>query len=404
MASNYQKIAEKNVKEYGENLEYRYNCVDYYDDNTHFVDELIQNADDSGSSCLVLQLDSDALTVWNNGDPFNKNDVRGICSIGLSDKDLTSIGTFGIGFKSVYNYTDLPEIYSEDERFRIRAVVEPEGIQETPPEIERLIENGNIVFRLPFIKDMITEDEVGRLNERLCELSNERPLLFLRRLERVEWENKQGGEKGVYSCLRRPYEKIQDASKSMSVKLVKLTASLNGSDSSSEKFLVFSKEAHPPDYVIAWALKKTRSERARQRIERSREHPQTIEVAFKLEGGKIAAMDDRTTLFAYLPTRVEPRLRFLVQARYQTTPSRHEIKTPKDSPWNAWLIQETADLLPEMLEMLKTGGLLEPAFFNALPLKGDKGDNVPEEFGRIVGMLEKAMKERELVPTLGKGI
>ncbi|MDE0021966.1 MAG: endonuclease NucS [Candidatus Poribacteria bacterium] len=400
MASDYELIRKDHQDRYGWDIKSRRIYKRLYSDKTHFVDELIQNADDSDSLELVLHLDSDALTVWNNGRLFDEKDVRGICSLGLSDKDLTHIGTFGIGFKSVYNYTDCPEIYSDDERFRIRDFVKPEGIQETPPEVEQLIKAGNTVFRLPF-KNSLKSGDVDGLKNRLCNLSKERTLLFLRHLEKVEWLDKRNGQKGVYSCHRRPYDNIQDVPKNVSVERVELTASLNGGDPSSEKFLVFSKKARPPKAVIDWALEQAEDNDDRQRVQRSKKEPQTIEVAFKLEEGKIAAMDDDSALFAYLPTQMVTRLRFLIQARYQTTPPRDNIAKPKDSRWNEWLIQETADLLPETLEMLKTGGLLEPAFFNALPLqKGDnEGDNVPEEFERIVWVLEKAMKERELVPT-----
>ena len=70
------------------------------------------------------------LFVWNDGCRFHEDNVRRICSIGESNKDLTQIGTFGIGFKAVYAYTNLPEIYSGDERFRIRDFTKPEGIDD----------------------------------------------------------------------------------------------------------------------------------------------------------------------------------------------------------------------------------------------------------------------------------
>ena len=119
MASDYKKIAEEHERRYGWDAKPRRIYKRLYSNKTHFVYELIQNADDSESQNLELQLDSNALLVWNDGRQFEEKDVRNICSLGSSDKDLTNIGTFGIGFKAVYNYTDFPEIYSEDEHFRI---------------------------------------------------------------------------------------------------------------------------------------------------------------------------------------------------------------------------------------------------------------------------------------------
>ena len=96
-----------------------------------------------------------------------------------------------------------------------------------------------------------------------------------------------------------------------------------------------------------------------QRIQRAATEPQSIEVAFKLQDSRITAMDDNCVLFAYLPTQKETHLKFLIQARYQTTPSRDNIPKPSENPWNRWLVQETAKFLPEILEQLKVSDLLE---------------------------------------------
>ena len=124
-------------------------------DKAHFVYELIQNADDSESQCLEMRMETDSLLVWNDGRSFTEKDVHSICSVGSSNKDLTQIGNFGIGFKAVYNYTDLPEIYSGEERFRIRELTNPEGIDGVDSWIQRLVDEGKTVFRLPFKVEQI---------------------------------------------------------------------------------------------------------------------------------------------------------------------------------------------------------------------------------------------------------
>ena len=79
-----------------------------YSDKTHFIYELIQNADDSKSKHLELQLRENELIVWNDGRQFTKKDVDSICSIGFSNKDLTQIGTFGNGYHSCLYLHGLP--------------------------------------------------------------------------------------------------------------------------------------------------------------------------------------------------------------------------------------------------------------------------------------------------------
>src|SRR6266571_417883 len=104
-----------------------------YADRTHFIYELLQNAEDAlarrplwgGSRAVRFTLSQDSLRVTHWGKPFDNRDVEGICSIGESTKELTDIGRFGIGFKSVYAFTDRPEVHSGSEDFAIEDFVFP---------------------------------------------------------------------------------------------------------------------------------------------------------------------------------------------------------------------------------------------------------------------------------------
>ena len=391
MATDYKKIAQENERRYGEETEHLRIYKRLYSDKTHFVSELIQNADDSKSQHLELQLDSNALFVWNDGRQFTEEDVRNICSLGLSDKDLTQIGTFGIGFKAVYNYTDSPEIYSGIEWFLIRDLIKPEviDVDKITPKIATHLNKGRTVFQLPF-KNSLRQEDIERLEMRLRDL-DKRSLLFLRHLEAVHWRNTEDTQGGSYFCHRFPHDKIQNAS------YVKLQTSVNGADQLTETFLVFRKEVQPPQYVIDELLHQAEDPKEEQRIQRSAEELQPVEVAFKLHDGGITMMNS-CVLFAYLSTQIKTDLRFIIQARYQTTPARDNI--PDYNPWNKWLVQETADFLPDVLEQLKMSGLLKPPFFNVLPLQDDY---VPETFEPVVKALQKAMQDRPFIPTQNGG-
>ena len=206
MALDYKSIAKKHKEEYGTAKSHLRIYKQLYSDKTHFIYELVQNADDNKSRHLELQLGENELFVWNDGCQFSEKDVRSICSIGLSNKDLTQIGNFGIGFKAVYAYTDLPEIYSGDERFRIRNFKEPEGIDDIAPRIRRQVNKGRAVFRLPF-KDSLRQEDIDYLKNRLCNLEK-RALLFLRHLKKIQWRNTHDAQMGSYSCHRHPHDKI----------------------------------------------------------------------------------------------------------------------------------------------------------------------------------------------------
>ena len=383
MATDYNEI--------GQNPRINYRKIfTPYSDKTHFIYELVQNADDNKSQCIELHLYENELLVWNDGDQFSEEDVRSICSIGFSNKDLTQIGTFGMGFKAVYTYTDSPEVYSGDERFRIRISnpTKPEGIDidDIDTRVLEQLDKSRTMFRLPFRENLRQEEEIALLKDRLCNLEK-RALLFLRNLKTVRWCDENTGQIGSYSCQRRPHDKIQNASE------VKLSALINGEDQPSETFLVFRKEVRPPQMVIDELLQQSDDEDERQRIQKSAKELQPIEIAFKFQNGRITAMNN-CVLFSCFPTEKETHLRFFIQASYKTTLAREHIE--KNNQWNKWLIQETANFLPDVLEQLKAGKLLEPAFFNVLPLIDD---DVPDEFSPIAEALRKAMQERTFVPT-----
>ena len=105
-----------------------------YSEQVHFIYELLQNADDAGKTGngekpvrMGFVLDGNELVVWNDGRNFDERDIAGVLAIGQSSKDLTQIGAFGIGFKSIYVYTDRPEIYSGAAKFCIENYLEPNG-------------------------------------------------------------------------------------------------------------------------------------------------------------------------------------------------------------------------------------------------------------------------------------
>lgn len=95
--------------------------------------ELLQNADDAmpaGSaqeSRIAFILDDDALWVANSGRELDEADVRGLCGISASSKRAgpgkcrASIGHKGMGFKSVLEITDTPEVYSTSISFHFSA-------------------------------------------------------------------------------------------------------------------------------------------------------------------------------------------------------------------------------------------------------------------------------------------
>ena len=136
-----------------------------YGEKIHYALELIQNADDEEASSITFIFDKDKVTVINDGKPFDEDDVWAICSVKPGRK-RNKIGFFGIGFKSVFNITNAPQIISGQYNFRIKDYIYPEPSSSLPPEIKRCYTQGKgAIFILPYVDGLANPSE---LIESLC--------------------------------------------------------------------------------------------------------------------------------------------------------------------------------------------------------------------------------------------
>ena len=89
--------------------------IQLYTDKSHFVYELLQNAEDAEASCIRFIQHRDYLEVLHDGKPFTEKNLEGLCDIGKSDKvdNLNQIGEFGVGFKSVFGICDTVRLFSD---------------------------------------------------------------------------------------------------------------------------------------------------------------------------------------------------------------------------------------------------------------------------------------------------
>lgn len=372
MASNYEAIRADNVRKYGEGTRHLAFLVRLYTDRTHFVFELLQNAEDAGASKIRFDLFDDRLEVRHDGRPFNERDVRGICGVdeGTKAEDLTQIGKFGIGFKSVYAYTTAPEIHSvapedqsDNEHFRIVHYVRPNQVESKHPG-----ETWTTLFILPFdVSDrapVICQREIA---ERLKNL-NARTLLFLRNMEEIAY-TLPGGVEGAY---------LREVAQRGIAKHVLVIGQNNGVEED-ETWLVFERPVTVP----------------------SGDGEVLVEIAFRLENSpddrteQVVKIDD-SPLIVYFPTEKLTRLGFLIQGPYRTTPARDNI--PKDDDWNAELIRETAVLVVEALEHLKAMGLMTVSLLQALPIRSS---DFPESsmFFVIAKGVREALRNQDLLPS-----
>ena len=336
MPSDYNEIRRINIEDYGKRLERwaRRILDNLYSDQTHFIYELLQNAEDAKATKVRFHLHDVYLVFEHNGCPFSEQDVRKICGLADTDKDedLTQIGRFGLGFKSVYAYTRTPEIHSESEHFVIKKYVQPHAIAEQHSELGTL-------FRFPFNHgDKTAESSHDEIASRLEDLGI-RTLLFLKHIESVEYCI-DGDSTGIYSR-----QSVEEYPGGFARKV-----SVLGQDDE-ENWLMFKKDI---------------SEKVPQEVANL-----SVEIAFLLSGApsdqcpEFRRLTD-SSLVVFFPTEKETGLGFFVQGPYRTTPARDNI--PRDDEFNQTLVCETGELVVEALLWLRDQDWLTVELLQTMPL------------------------------------
>lgn len=170
--------------------------TDIYSDQAHFVYELLQNADDAKATKAFFYLYKDRLVFKHNGKrqftitedgelgdeekPIPYGDINSITAYSSTkDDEPNTIGKFGLGFKSVYKFTERPEIYDDKFWFAIEKRMIPIMLDHD----NELREPGETLFVLPFESN----DSIGVISERLKSLKA--PTLFLQSLGTVEYHD-----------------------------------------------------------------------------------------------------------------------------------------------------------------------------------------------------------------------
>jgi hypothetical protein len=163
-----------------------------YPDNAHFIYEILQNAEDARARQILFRLEDTRLIVDHDGErQFGLGDVNAIVNIGHSTKanDPTTIGQFGVGFKAVFAYTDLPQVHSGEFSFAIRDLFVPE-------RIEPLGTPGRTIFIFPFNRpDKPRAQAVDEVARGLRDLG-ESTVMFLKHMRKISYVL-PNGERGT---------------------------------------------------------------------------------------------------------------------------------------------------------------------------------------------------------------
>jgi len=385
MSSNYKEISGYNEEQLGKDRASRMSQVAMYSETAHFVYELLQNADDAEATEIKFSVSQTSLVVEHNGKPFTEDNVKAISYFGKGKTDITKIGHFGLGFKSVFAYTASPRVHSGDESFEITELYSLDGVQ-YPSDLEL----GKTRFIFPFDHELKKPNyiEKGKLKapeiayseiaEKLSKLSAE-TLLFTKSLSDIRWETEC--HKGHFQRKIKPVQaqtKDQDIVKEMYIV---------PSDGANYCYLIVER---PIEWPGDDGIKK--------------EH-RPVQIAFRLDkrlkdGGLVKKVEN-ARLFVFFPTVIETHVGFILQGPYRTTPQRETV--PAEDEFNRHVVEQSASLLSYSLGYLRDLDLLNVASYAALPLRAQDFPESSSLFRPVYDRVREALKTQPLLPADGGG-
>lgn len=340
-----------------------------YTDPGHFLVELLQNAEDAGAVRFRLSFSPRRIVVWHDGKPFDTRDVVGVTSIGQTTKRKQQIGFFGVGFKSVYEVTDRPRIYSDVYRFEIADVSIPKALSTRPADVPP---EGTVLV-LPLRNPNDPERSPAALFAKARDL-DAIVLFTLRSIDEIDLEL----EDETGAITRHAVHELPPDERGIS----RIRQEPEG--------WVRGYAVHDAEHVYLGGA------RAPGRADRTR-----VMVGIRVDetGVPRALEPDTPTVYSYLPTEEHSGLRMFVQGHFDVPVDRERIT--QDSRWNEWILGKVPPGLAALAERLIEGHPPEhqrriaEGLLCVLPLQADLGSPI---FRRIVLGLRPSFAELPTVP------
>lgn len=314
-----------------------------YSDSTHFIYELIQNAQDANATFINFVLYDDRLEISHNGKAFTFLDIESITIIGSSTKsnETNKIGKFGAGFKSVFSITDTPYIYSKEYNFKIENFIIPYEIKPLNDRDENLT-----ITILPF-KDSQKTRFYDLISKRLREI-DKKEILFLSNIEQINW---QIG--GISGFVKKHTEKLEKKKE-----LIKIQT-----HSKSELYELYT-------HYFEIAQKEL-----------------NCKIAFLLnENKEHIALQERNFLYVFFPTVITLDLKFLIHAPYKTTPTRETIDFLDTQ--NLQITQNLVGLYKEIVLNMSKNSILNVNAMSLLPIYGENTTIARELFNASIELFK----------------
>jgi len=274
--------------------------------------ELIENSDNSGSKSIKFELNDNKLLVRNDGLEFSIDDFKRICSVNtLVGRDSLVDRSFGLGFKSVFSFSNDVKIFSGKFGIRFCKQKEHKLWKIFPHKIENqsFQEERNTVFEFDL------GDKRENMSKTLFEVSP-KILLFLRSVETLVIEDSVRGDTITLEKIIR---------KKNDLEIVTLRRTINEEACESWDYVCCSKEFSIPESI---------GDKGRTRVI----------VAVPLYRG-----DGSVSIYRKIYRVVgDGNAGFALSGDFITTMSFDELV---DNDWNAWLLDSVSDYINSELKL-----------------------------------------------------
>lgn len=319
--------------------------IDKYSDNAHFVFELLQNSDDADASKIRVYFYEDSIEYIHNGDvAFTLTDpalegrygapplghINAITSIGSSSKKSgNKIGKFGVGFKSIFKYVDVPHIEDDNFSFDLVDYIVPQASNRKCVHRRR----GETGFWFPIKEAYKNMQIIEKRFETLCY-----PLLFLENLMEISvYKGDQLFLSYKYEILKQfVYGKVKG-------QFLRMTSSHETS-----YFYKFTTLVENEKHVISCVL-------------------------YANEDGSLDSTPHDAPVYCFFPTMERWQLNYIVHAPFKLTESRESLI--QDDEWNQQMFYQLGTLLVNAFASLalqkdnQQQKLLNENIFSILPME-----------------------------------
>lgn len=334
--SLYTTISEKNRERYGTEFEKVLRIIiNQYSDRTHFIYEILQNSEDAGATYIKFKLKKDQLEIYHNGRPFNERDIEGVCGIANGTKeDGTRIGHFGIGFKSVYCYTETPFIYSGAYHFQIVNQLFPKEVSSKAE-----IDFEETCMILPFNKDGVAaEIAYQEIKDALIRKITAESILMLNNIADVVIDIDGHGEIIEINKAKYPIDNTNPDN----VFGLSLRTTIKGRKTDKER-------ANDADYLFFTDAEK-----------------EATAIVFKVDEKELKAVKN-SKIYAFFPTAKEAHQNFYIHAPFDTTPARDNFKEGAEyGKHNLKLVKNLGELIWFAFTWMRDHKYLSVAGFNTV--------------------------------------